>query len=368
MQKNKSSHWYRGLHALHFGGIHGLVALVFVAVLSATMLSPRWVQQASAAITPFSASSFWNNPVPAYTALDPQSASFAAQVSSQVTQYGASFNTTTSSPVYVVDSTTPTVTVEPWDCGVGAMPDLTAQWQSVPIPFYAVPSAGANAQMVIYQPDSATTWEFGHMRNVTGQWQACTGGRVTTSGDGVFQSPYGVSSSGLSTLASQLTPDEIRSGYIDHVIALALPQTNGFTSPATQGSGGNAGAPALGSRLRLDPAVNIDNLGLNAAGRAIARAAQTYGFVVWNTASTVSISGYNPVAQTSRSIADPYAGLGVSSALAQFPWDRLQALPTSTNFATAEPAITAFSVSKSNIGSGQTVTLSWQSANVNRCA
>jgi hypothetical protein len=207
------------------------------------------------------------------------------------------------------------------------------------------------------------------MRNVAGQWQACTGGSLSTSSDGVFPASYGISSSGLAALGGQLTPDELRSGYIDHVIGLALPQTNGFISPATQSAGAVPGAPALGTRLRLDPAVNINSLGLNASGLAIARAAQTYGFVVWNTASTVSILGNNPIAQTSRSLPNPYNNIpGYASALVNFPWDKLQALPDSGNYSTVVPAITTFSSSKTSVKPESTVTLNWQSANVNRCA
>lgn len=366
--KQHTLHWHRGLHAVHFGLVNGLIAVTFMAVLAITVLSPIWLQQSQAAVSSFPSYSFWNSPVPAYTSLHSNSAQIVANIANQASTFGSSINNSLSAPVYEVPADIPAVSVNVWDCGAGSMPDLASQWQSVPLPFYAVPG-GANAQMVIYQPSSSTVWEFGHMRNVAGQWEACTGGRISTSSSGVFSAPYGISSSGLAALGGQLTPDELRSGYIDHVIGLALPQTNGFVNPATQSAGSYSGAPAMGMRLRLDPSININNLGLNASGLAIARAAQTYGFVVWNTSSSVSVLGNNPIAQTHRSIPNPYNNLaGYGSALANFPWDKLQVLPSGSDYATVIPAITTFTVSQPSVKSGSTVSLSWQSANVNRCA
>jgi hypothetical protein len=366
--KQHTPNWHRGLHAIHFGLVNGLIALTFMAVLAITVLSPVWVQHSQAAVSSFPSYSFWNAPVPAYTALHPNSAQLVASIAGQASQFGTSFNNTASSPVYEVSADTPLVTVVPWNCGAGTMPDLANQWQNVPLPFFAVPG-GVNSQMTIYQPSTSMVWEFGHMQNVAGQWQACTGGKLSTNSSGVFPAPYGVSSSSLAVLGGQLTPEELRSGYIDHTIGLALPQTSGFIAPATRGAGAVSGAPALGMRFRLDPSVNINSLGLNASGLAIARAAQTYGFVIWDTSSSVTVFGNNPLAQTSRSIPNPYANVpGYTTALAGFPWDKLQALPAGGNYATAIPAITAFSASQTSVKPESTVTLSWQSSNVNRCA
>lgn len=271
-----------------------------------------------------------------------------------------------SAPVYQADAGTTPVNVQYWDCGIGSPADVESQWQQVPVPFYAVPG-GINSQMVVQSgPD---IWEFGYMRNVAGQWQACTGGKISSSSNGVFPSPYGLSASGLATIGGQLTPDELRSGYIDHVVGLALPRTNGNVSPASQSAGSTSGAPALGMRFKLDPTVNIHQLGLTPAGVAIARAAQTYGFVIWNTAGSVSVYGNNPVSQTSRGLPNPYSTVsGYATALNGFPWDKLQALPTGGDYTSVIPAITSFSVSQSSVRAESTVTLSWQASNLNRCA
>lgn len=368
MKHYHTHHLHRGLHAAHFGFLSGLIGIVFMATIGFTVISPAWVQQAEAAVVPFSSSSFWNTPVPGYTALDQRSAQLTASVVQQVGAYGTAFDTANTSPVYVVGNETPPIAVEVWDCGASMLADLASQWSAVPIPFYAVPSAGPNGKMIIYNQVTGNIWEFGHMRNQTGVWQACTGGLITTSSEGVFPAPYGISASGLAAIAGQVTPDELQSGYIDHVIGLRLPQTSGFVSPATQGNSGVGQTPPQGTRFRLDPSLDVTSLGLSNAGITIARAAQTYGLVIWDNAPSVSIAGVNPIAQTARGIPNPYGSINTATVLQNFPWDKLQALPTSVSYAAIVPAITAFSATNSTVTSGGTVTLAWQASNVNRCA
>ncbi len=364
-------HWHRAVHAVHFGALTALVALTFLGSLALTIFSPLAIRPAQAAVSNFAPSSFWNASVPAYTSLHPQSAALVSDITRQVGQYGASFSTSTgSSPVYVAEPNASTVTVLPYDCGHGILPDLAAQWQAVPIPFYAVPSA--EGSMIVYQPSSGTVWEFGHMTNVSSQWQACDGGRTSTGTDGVFPSPYGLSSSGLATLAGQLNQNDINSGYINHVIGLSLPQTNGSTWPATQSGGAVGGTPAQGMRFRLDPSINVNNLGLSTVGVAIAKAAQTYGFVIWNNSSTVGIVAENPISLTTRGLANPYLGAlgpgGTAGVLVNFPWEKLQALPTDYGQSAPVPAITQLNASATTTAVGSRVTLSWQSSNISRCA
>ena len=312
-QQHYTPYWHRGLHAVHFGFVSGLVAVTFIATVLSTVFSPLWVKPADAAVSNFASSSFWNTSVPAYTALHSNSAGFVQNITNQATSYGSSFiKDNGASPVYVAEVGAATVSVVPWDCGSGILPNLASQWQAVPIPFYAVPSGGVNQQMTVYQPSTNTVWEFGYMRSISGQWQACTGGRLSTSSDGVFPSPYGVSSSGLAVLAGQMSLQETKAADINHTIGLSLPQTNGATWPATQAGGTTNGAPPMGLRLRLDPSVNVSSLGLNPVGTAIAKAAQKYGFVIWNSSNTVAVTAENPISSTTRGLPDPYNNLNVA--------------------------------------------------------
>ena len=365
MKIHKNNHLHRGIHAVHFGFLSGLIVITFLGTLLFSVFSPLWVTQVDAAVSNFAAGSFWNATTPAYTSLHPNSAALVSDITRQVSQFGASLTKDSGAPVYEVDQTVATISVIPWDCGSGILPGLANQWQAVPVPFYAVPG-GSKSQMIIYQPSNSTVWEFGNMRNVAGQWQACTGGRISTQSDGVFPSPYGVSSSGLAALAGQVSMAELQAAQISHVIGLNLPQSNGQTWPATQSGGAFVGSPPMGLRLRLDPGLNVNNLGLSPTAATIARAAQTYGFVVWNRGDNVGVTAENPTSITARGLSDPYNAINTS--LAGFPWDKLQALPQDASQSTNVPAITKFTVSSAAIKADSRVTLSWQASNVNRCA
>jgi hypothetical protein len=148
-----------------------------------------WLQNAQAATSSFAPNSFWNRTIPTYTSLDSHSDTINRDIIRQVNQYGTALDTLrTASPVYVVEQNYPLISITPWDCGGGALNGLAVQWQSVPLPPYAVPG-GDRMSMVVYQPSTATVWEFSNMRQVSGQWQACGGGRISTVTDGVFKHP-----------------------------------------------------------------------------------------------------------------------------------------------------------------------------------
>jgi hypothetical protein len=365
--QHHTPHWHRGLHALHFGFLAGLIAITFLSALFISVFSPAWVKPADAAVSRFAAGSFWDTSIPGYIDLHPNSAALVTNIVGQVSSYGAGIvKDNGASTMYEVDAGTPTVSVVPYDCGGGIPGDLANQWSAVPIPFYAVPGGSSSAQTVIYQPSTGSVWEFGHMRNVSGQWQACTGGRISSSSSGIFASPYGITSSGLAVLGGQLSTQEITAGTVNHVVGLTLPQTNGISWPASQYNGGNSGAPAMGQRLRLDPSVNVDGLGLNAAERAIARAAQTYGLIVWNGGSSVGFTAENPASSTSRGLPDPYSGISMS--LSGFPWDKLQVLPDNYGQSSGIPTITKFAASTTSVKPDTRITLTWQANNVSRCA
>ena len=364
--QHHTPHWHRSLHAIHFGFLGGLVAITFLGTLFISVLSPIWVQPAQAAVTRFGSGSFWDAPIPGYTDLHPDSDALVSDIVAQVGSYGASIQKDATPTYYEVDGSVTTVSVNPYDCGSGINSGLASQWSAVPVPFFAVPGSGAKPQMTIHQPSSGTIWEFGGMRNVGGQWEACTGGQISAASSGVFPSPYGITASGLAVLGGQLSSQELTSGTISHTIGLTLSRTNSVTWPASQYAGSTSGAPAMGQRLRLDPSVNIDALGLSSAARAIARAAQTYGIIVWDNGPSVGFTAESTASSTSRGLPDPYGATSLS--LAGFPWDKLQALPVNYGQSGGIPTITKFSASATAVKADSKVTLTWKANNVTRCA
>jgi hypothetical protein len=378
---------FRTLHLAHAALLFGMTFGIVVFSLFAYLNSSVWLQPTQAGGTAiFSQNSFWNTQIPKYAPTHPNSNNFVTEIQRQIDAYygNAEIRTTSgSAPVYVVDANTPTVVVTQWDCqSAGSISSgLASQWQAVPIPSYAEPAAGSDAEMVIYQPSTQTVWEFWRARKVGGSWEACWGGRVQSTGSssGIFPSPYGSTSTGLAVLGGQLGINEMKTGTINHVIGLSLVDLETFTNyswPANRSDGYNpTNAPNRipeGLRFRLDPSVNVDSLGLHPVARMVAKAAQDYGFVVWEKSGTVGLRGEDPKSYTLRGLTDPYGSLfgGTSgtNVLNNFPWDKLQALPANYGQTGIAPTITNFSASKSTVNAGDQVTFSWNATNIDSCS
>ena len=163
--------------------------------------------------------------------------------------------------------------------------------------------------MTIYQPSSDTLWEFWQARKVNGQWQACWGGcmRDVSKSQGIWQKPYGTTATGLAFMGGQITAEELQRGEIRHVLGIALVDTEKWSVvsyPANRSDGYNPkDAPNRipeGLRFRLDPAVDLDALKMHPVGKTIAKAAQKYGFVVWDKAGAITLRAQNPKSYTRR--------------------------------------------------------------------
>jgi hypothetical protein len=295
--------------------------------------------------TVFSPQSFWYTPLPIQTPLHPNSANFVAEFLRQKKAYygTVSINTTAyAAPVYIAAAGVPTVAVTEWNCQKKKHtdPKLAQQWSAVPMPVYAEQADGTDAEMVIYQPSSDTLWEFWQARVVGGQWQACWGGRMehVSTSNGIWHHPYGTTATGLPFLGGQITADELQRGAINHVLGISLVDLENWNVcswPANRSDGWNPKkAPNRipeGLRFRLDPAVDVAALHLHPVGALIAKAAQRYGFVIWDKAGAITLRAQNPKSYTKLGRPNPYPdlfqGKPAYAILNGFPWDRLQFLP-----------------------------------------
>jgi hypothetical protein len=294
----------------------------------------------------FAPDSFWYTPIPRNVPLHPASAAFVQEFLRQKTAYYGNVNLNTrayASPVYVVGPDVPGTDVTEWNCQNKGFKDknLAQQWQAVPIPAYAEAAEGSDAEMTIYQPSSDTLWELWRARKSDdGGWQACWGGRLVKASrsDGVFPMFYGTTGTSLPFIGGQITAEELQRGEIRHVIGIALVDAEHFSIkswPAHRSDGYNPQRQPNripeGQRFRLDPNVDVDQLKLHPVARTIARAAQKYGFVVWDKAGAISLRLQNPKSSTARGAPDPYPalfkGTRTGAVLDGFPWDRLQFLP-----------------------------------------
>lgn len=293
----------------------------------------------------FAADSFWYTPIPAEVKLHENSAAFVAEFMRQKTTYYGTVNINTTSyasPVYYASKETPSSKVAYWNCQNKAYIDesLVEQWSAVPVPSYAIPAKGSDAEMTIYQAATDTLWEFWQTRSNNGKFQACWGGRITNASksEGIFDKYYGTTATSLPFIGGQITAEELQRGEIKHVIGISLVDLAGssvFSWPAHRSDGYNPknlpNKIPEGLRFRLDPKIDVDTLNMHPAGKIIAKAAQKYGFVVWDKAGAISIRAQNPYSYTTLGKADPYeklfAGTKAYAILNGFPWGRLQFLP-----------------------------------------
>ncbi|MBV9214411.1 MAG: DUF4124 domain-containing protein [Actinobacteria bacterium] len=288
----------------------------------------------------FSPRSFWNSPLPQDAPLDPDSAAVTNELLRRVQSGYAkgrppSINTTAyTPPVYTVGSEQPHVRVQ-LDRPSSDSHGLDTAFRSVPLPSWARPANGNDAELVLWQPATDTLWEFWQLRRAQDGWHASWGGRLThaSSGTGLYPNPrlsWGVAASGLPLAGGLILPGELAQGRIDHVLSLALPasRANVFALPAqrTDGRSGCPHAPVEGARFRLDPNLNLASLHLPAAVLAIAKAAQRYGIVVRDQAGAVVFYAQN----ASTVVPDPYPALfggeDPAQLLRSFPWTHLQLL------------------------------------------
>lgn len=293
----------------------------------------------------FASSSFWYQRLPRTVPLHADNVNLVADFLRQKKAYFGTVSINTISfacPVYVVGKETRTVTVSEWDSqnkGVKSF-GLEEQWRSVPIPDHAEQADGSDAEMSIYQPATDTLWEFWNARKRDGKWEASWGGRMpnVSKNPGIWPDHFGGTGTSLPYIGGQLSVDELRRGVINHVIGIALVECEDgrtYSWPAQRSDGTNPEAVphriAEGQRFRLDPAVNVDALPLHPIGKIIAKAAQDYGFVVWDRAGAITLRAENPKPWILKGQPNPYGAIFGGAPewfiLQGFPWERLQFLP-----------------------------------------
>jgi hypothetical protein len=293
----------------------------------------------SGASRPFSADSVWNQALAPDAALDARSTTYVADLNRQIAETAPYINTTQySTPVYTVPSNQPTVRVT-LDRGAQWNPLLVQAWAQVPIPPNAQPAAGSDANLVVWQPETDTMWEFWRASRQADGWHASWGGRMehVSASPGYYPNPsgWGAPATGLALLGGLVRLDELAAGHIDHALAIAIPQprANWFSWPAqrTDGTIQSESAIPEGTRFRLDPRLNLSAMNLSPLVRMLAQAAQRYGIVVRDRGGAVTFFAEDPTPTGSNPYAGPngyFAGTPPYQLMKQFPWQHLQALRT----------------------------------------
>ena len=221
-----------------------------------------------------------------------------------------------------------------YDCMRGA------HFDGVPIPDGAVPAAGTDAELTVWNPATDQLWEFWKAKRTATGWQACWGGRIdrVSRSPGFFRHGMGATATGLPNAGGMVGIRDAQLGHIRHALSLQLVDTDGwqrFSWPAQRSDGHNPrNLPHRipeGTRLRLDPNLDVAALPLHPLARMIARAAQRYGFIVTDKGGAVAVLAESGAATQAATGNNPWTALlGASpsyAVLRHFPWGSLQALP-----------------------------------------
>ena len=314
--------------------------------------TPAPVAPASARMPPtgsssarfFAPDSVWNAPLADDAPLDRQSAAvvgaFRAEIAREMTVRTGPWIATTeySTPVYTVPAGQPRVRVT-LDQPFGAT--LKGAFASVPLPDNARPASGTDAHLTVHQPSTDSLWEFWQLRRLSDGWHASWGGAMSgVSGSAGYyssaswpgaESNWGATATSLPVIGGTMLLSELAAGRIDHALAIGVPDARAgvFAFPAQRTDGTSADPLAIpeGARLRLDPALNIDALGLPPLVRAMAVAAQRYGIIVRDkTTSITTFYGEDPTPTGTNPYPQLLGGRLPNDELASFPWDHLQLL------------------------------------------
>jgi hypothetical protein len=280
-------------------------------------------------LSPFASTTTWQTPLPASPALDPGS---AAKVSYFVQNavHNPNFaihGWTTTIAVAAPDSPRYTVPCTVYKCTLGAL-------GSIPIPRGTLPDPQGDGHLAVWDPVTHVEWDFWQPTYdaAADRWTASAGAAASTDGDGLAPAgTAGADAADIPLLAGLVRPEEIAAGHIDHALMFAMPgvATGAPKCPATHSAGSNTSPYALteGTRLQLDPSLDVSALAVPAWEKTILRALQRYGMFLRDQGGALTILGENPL---NRGY-DAWAQVGVTTsggsiALKGVPWDRLRVI------------------------------------------
>ena len=304
---------------------------------------------------PYLDTSFWNTPIGDTPSYDPHSAEMVATIG--LDSEGRIYSTPDeySYTVYFVDQTTPRwdIPCVSYKCTI-VTPEETIRTDmlpDVPLPPGAKPAGGSDAAMLVIDKSTLKEYNLRGVQRTKDGWRVKNGSVYNILWDGT-PAQYGSRGSGIPFYAGLVRPWEIRQGRIDHVITFSytFPARDRCVFPATKTDGDSVMTYAIpeGAQLQLDPSLteqDFDDMGLERAGKIIARALQKYGMVLVNAAGRTKIYvenlADNPFATeqwsdpdlnlTAKSIANiPYTAFRVI-ALPEAYWDPHPDSPTHGN-------------------------------------
>jgi len=260
-----------------------------------------------ATFKPFSPSSLWNTPIPASPEIDPDSTQMIANLSATSPYFGADFVKWTT-PVHVIDSTQ-SRKVNVYSIKGPRSPDVDPKAngiiENIPMPAGIWPDPEQDGHMVMVDPYARKSWEFSRFgMDTNGNYIASTisiwdldGVGSSTPFSGSYWWARGSNGAGMPWIGGIIRPEEIAAGEISHAILCATPVNRKCTAngqkeqvciPACRTDGWGIGTAYIpeGTRLQLDPNLDLDALKLSRDTKVVARAMQKYGMIVSDNSSS----------------------------------------------------------------------------------
>jgi hypothetical protein len=293
----------------------------------------------------FAADSVWNAELPADAPLDPQTDLLAGALRDEAknelrTVSGPYLATKGGVPVYTVPRRARRVRVklEALDYRTSLKETFAA---GVPIPSTARPADNPDQSMVVWQPSTDRMWEFFRVEKRADGWHARWGGamRKVSRSDGRYgrgswpgaSNRWGATATSLPLIAGLIRTEELRSGRIDHALALSVGHARAgvYSWPADRSDGEDPSPTAIpeGAHFRLDPNLDLSKRKMPRITRAMAVAAQRYGIIVNNqTGQGLAFWGEDPTRFGINARAAFFDGMYPTAFMRSFPWDHLQLL------------------------------------------
>jgi hypothetical protein len=291
---------------------------------SNSQLSPA---RATSTVVPYYApASFWNTPISATAAIDPNSSAIIAYAIAPNASGAELSNDNAWGMGYIyANANSKTYTVA---CTKYCTGDTIA----FPIPAGAKPSTGSDHHLAIINGNqemdmwdasydaSNDRWSAGvrTLTDITGRGAVCPQG----------QHCVGTVAAGFAMLGGAVRPEEIAQGHIDHALALMTPATkSGYIAcPATNTDGASSNANAIpeGALIQLDPAFNVDGQSWPAWKKTIAHALQTYGAYVVDTGGAMALYGVTDMNQ--GNVTWSSVGMTKAPSLSFLPWSSFRVL------------------------------------------
>ena len=138
------------------------------------------------------------------------------------------------------------------------------------------PDPEGDGHLVIIDTIGGCVYDFWKARFSNGKWKAAWGNAIPLASNGIFPNGLSARGSGFELLQGLIWPDELSNGVIEHALIFSYDHTRagGPVPPATESDGTTSGIDAIpeGALVQLNPALDLNSLGLTPMEKIIAKA------------------------------------------------------------------------------------------------